>query len=101
MMSALGMNAGISIEEMSLPSEVAAAAMTTVELLLAEEGKEKRPLRVLRAAGAGADTFEEAAPLRRRAGLGEARAATGRDDDEAGDEEATALNMQARMVGFF
>ena len=99
-MSALGMNAGISIDEMSLPSEVAAAAMTTFEFLLAEDDEE-RPLKVLRAAGADADTLEEAP--RRRAGLEEARAATGRDDDEAEDEEATAFvvgNRQARMFGF-
>ena len=104
MMSALGMNAGISIDEMSLPSEVAAAAMTTLEFLLAEDGEE-RPLKVLRAAGADADTFEEA-PRRRRAGLEEASAATGRDDDdrdeaEAEEEEATAFSdvgdRQARM----
>ena len=104
MMSALGMNAGISIDEMSLPSEVAAAAMTTLEFLLAEDGAE-RPLKVLRAAGADADTFEEA-PRRRRAGLEEASAATGRDDDdrdeaEAEEEEATAFSdvgdRQARM----
>jgi len=94
MMSARGMNAGISIEEMSLPSDVAAAAMTTLEFLLAEDDEE-RPLRALRAAGADVDTLEEA-PRRRRA-----RAATGRDDEAA---EVTAFivgNRQAaRMFGF-
>ena len=89
MMSALGMNAGISIDEISLPSLVAAAAMVE---LLDEEDEDERPLRALRAAGADADTLGEADPRRRRAeGLGEARAATGREDDEAEAEEATAF----------
>ena len=98
MMSDRGMNAGISIDEMSFPSLVAAAAMTTVELLLAEE---ERPLGVLRAAGADADIFDGAAPRR----LGEARAATGRDDDEAEEEEAKACVVandgdRQRMASF-
>ena len=60
--------------------------------LLDEEDEDERPLRALRAAGADADTLGEADPRRRRAeGLGEARAATGREDDEAEAEEATAF----------
>ena len=98
-MSARGMKAGISIEEMSLPVElasVAAAAMTTVLLDF------DRQLVALRAAGEDADTDddeEEAAP-RRGAAAEEAATKTGREEEAAAltvDRAASEGERKARI----
>lgn len=105
MMSARGMKAGISIDEMSLPAEAeasVAAAATTAFLLAGEYDDDERPL-ALCAAGADADIQEAA--LRRGARAEEAKAAmTGRDDEAAActvECAASDGDRQARIVCFF